>query len=68
MCFYVLLQYGHGQGSKIYLSGPLLNSSRDVDQMLKKHDREIQEFYRRTRLDKTRVETVAPHGKQVAAK
>ncbi|KAG2717336.1 hypothetical protein I3843_03G172000 [Carya illinoinensis] len=60
--------HGHGRGSKIYLSGPLLNSSKNVDQMLKKHDREIQEFYRRTRLDKTRLEKVAPHGKQVAAK
>ncbi|XP_041006170.1 probable serine/threonine-protein kinase At1g54610 isoform X2 [Juglans microcarpa x Juglans regia] len=60
--------HGHGRGSKIYLSGPLLNSSKNVDQMLKKHDREIQEFYRRTRLDKTRAEKVASHGKQVAAK
>ncbi|GLT64192.1 hypothetical protein SLA2020_367000 [Shorea laevis] len=55
------------RGSKIYVSGPLLNSSNNVDQMLKEHDRKIQEFSRRARLDKTRVEKVHAHGKQVTA-
>ncbi|XVE66190.1 hypothetical protein DITRI_Ditri08aG0060700 [Diplodiscus trichospermus] len=42
------------RGSKIYVSGPLLAPSDNVDQMLKEHDRKIQEFARRSRLDKTR--------------
>ncbi|KAJ7981473.1 Protein kinase-like protein [Quillaja saponaria] len=41
------------RGNKIYLSGPLLVSSNNVDQMLKEHDRKLQEFSRRARLDKT---------------
>ncbi|XP_075669503.1 putative serine/threonine-protein kinase At1g54610 [Castanea sativa] len=60
--------HGHGhKGNKIYVSGPLLNSSNNVDQMLKDHDRKIQEFSRRARLDKTRAEKVHAHGKQVTA-
>ncbi|XP_054811761.1 probable serine/threonine-protein kinase At1g54610 [Prosopis cineraria] len=39
--------------NKIYLSGPLLASS-NMDQMLKDHDRKIQEFSRRSRIDKSR--------------
>ncbi|KAL6145111.1 hypothetical protein ACLB2K_055799 [Fragaria x ananassa] len=42
------------KGNKIYVSGPLLVSSNNVDQMLKEHDRRIQEYARRARLDKTR--------------
>ncbi|KAL5571168.1 hypothetical protein UlMin_020765 [Ulmus minor] len=50
--------HGHGsRGNKIYVSGPLLVSSNNVDQMLKEHDRRIQEFARRTRQDKTRPGT-----------
>ncbi|XP_050381599.1 probable serine/threonine-protein kinase At1g54610 [Argentina anserina] len=46
---------GHGpKGNKIYVSGPLLVSSNNVDQMLKEHDRRIQEYARRARLDKSR--------------
>ena len=53
-CFF--LQYGHNsKANKIYVSGPLLVSSNSVDQMLKDHDRRIQEFARRTRLDKARA-------------
>ncbi|KAJ9170946.1 hypothetical protein P3X46_019006 [Hevea brasiliensis] len=44
------------RGSKIYVSGPLLVPSNNVEQMLKDHDRKIQEYARR-RLDKTK------HGK-----
>ncbi|XP_030549395.1 probable serine/threonine-protein kinase At1g54610 isoform X2 [Rhodamnia argentea] len=48
--------YGRGsEGNKIYVSGPLLVSSNNVDQMLKEHDRRIQEYARRARLDKTRA-------------
>ncbi|KAI3499097.1 hypothetical protein L1887_34890 [Cichorium endivia] len=48
---------GHGYkgSSKIHFSGPL--GSSNVDQMLKDHDRHIQEAARRARLDKTRITT-----------
>ncbi|KAL2640714.1 hypothetical protein GLYMA_06G292200v4 [Glycine max] len=42
-------------GNKIYLSGPLMVSSSNMDQMLKDHDRKIQEFSRRARIDKSRA-------------
>lgn len=68
MPFLLFFQHGHGhKGNKIYVSGPLLNSSNNVDQMLKDHDRKIQEFSRRARLDKTRAEKEHAHGKQVIA-
>ncbi|CAI9089393.1 OLC1v1023959C1 [Oldenlandia corymbosa var. corymbosa] len=48
--------YGHpSKGSKIHFSGPLGVPPNKVDQMLKEHDRQIQEAARRTRLDKTRI-------------
>ncbi|XP_056693217.1 probable serine/threonine-protein kinase At1g54610 isoform X2 [Spinacia oleracea] len=37
---------------RIHLSGPLLRPSKDLDQMLKEHDRRIQEAARRARHDK----------------
>ncbi|BFG25186.1 hypothetical protein CerSpe_114600 [Prunus speciosa] len=47
--------HGRGpKGNKIYVSGPLLVSSNNVDKMLKEHDRRIQEHARRARLDKIR--------------
>ncbi|KAI3809926.1 hypothetical protein L1987_19529 [Smallanthus sonchifolius] len=49
---------GYGsKGSKIHYSGPLLAPSGKVDQMLKDHDRQIQEAVRRAR-DKTKVRKV----------
>ncbi|KAM1114267.1 hypothetical protein TB1_046185 [Malus domestica] len=52
--------HGRGpKGNKIYVSGPLLVSSNNVDQMLKDHDHRIQEYARRARLEKSR------HGTQV---
>ncbi|MCI00901.1 putative serine/threonine-protein kinase, partial [Trifolium medium] len=46
------LHDGHGSsGNKIYMSGPLL-ASNNMDQMLKDHDRKIQEFSRRARGEK----------------
>ncbi|XP_068639310.1 probable serine/threonine-protein kinase At1g54610 [Aristolochia californica] len=50
----VLLGYG-SKGNKIHYSGPLLRPSGNVDQMLKDHDRQIQEVVRRARLDKARM-------------
>ncbi|XP_057526639.1 probable serine/threonine-protein kinase At1g54610 [Amaranthus tricolor] len=41
-------------GDKIHLSGPLLHPSRNLDQMLKDHDRRIQEAARRARNDKVK--------------
>ncbi|OMO96199.1 hypothetical protein CCACVL1_05046 [Corchorus capsularis] len=58
----------HGRGSrgnKIYVSGPLLAPSDNVDQMLKEHDHKIQEFARRTRLDRTKLGKPQAQGKQV---
>ncbi|KAK1567985.1 hypothetical protein Q3G72_019000 [Acer saccharum] len=52
---------GH-KGNKIYVSGPLLPSNNDVDQMLKDHDRQIQEFARRTRHDKTKLSKAHTQG------
>ena len=55
------IDVGHFQGgresmgNKIYLSGPLMVSSSNMDQMLKEHDRKIQEFSRRARIDKSRA-------------
>ncbi|XP_020237588.1 probable serine/threonine-protein kinase At1g54610 [Cajanus cajan] len=42
-------------GNKIYLSGPLMVSSSNMDQMLKEHERKIQELSRRARIDKSRA-------------
>ncbi|KAM7270946.1 hypothetical protein ACFE04_030160 [Oxalis oulophora] len=47
--------HSHGpRGNKIYVSGPLLGPTNNMDQMLKEHDRKIQEYARRARLDKTK--------------
>ncbi|KAL8510241.1 hypothetical protein ACS0TY_017160 [Phlomoides rotata] len=43
------------RGNKIHYSGPLLVPSGKVDQVLKDHDRQIQEAVRRARLDKERM-------------
>ncbi|KAL1567166.1 putative serine/threonine-protein kinaseisoform X1 [Salvia divinorum] len=43
------------RGKKIHYSGPLLVPSGKVDQVLKDHDRQIQEAVRRARLDKERM-------------
>ncbi|KAH1032685.1 hypothetical protein J1N35_044859 [Gossypium stocksii] len=53
----VLLGYG-SKGNKIHYSGPLLVPSGNVDQMLKDHDRQIQEAVRRARLDKAKKRKV----------
>ena len=50
-------QHGGGfKGNKIHFLGPLLAASNNnVDQMLKEHDRQIQEAARRARLDRARL-------------
>ncbi|KAE8713058.1 Cyclin-dependent kinase C-1 [Hibiscus syriacus] len=50
----VLIGYG-SKGHKIHYSGPLLVPSGNMDQMLKDHDRQIQEAVRRARLDKAKM-------------
>ncbi|XP_024965364.1 probable serine/threonine-protein kinase At1g54610 isoform X2 [Cynara cardunculus var. scolymus] len=52
----ISLGYG-SKGSKIHYSGPLLAPAGKMDQMLKDHDRQIQDAVRRAR-DKTKVRKV----------
>ncbi|XP_047943721.1 probable serine/threonine-protein kinase At1g54610 [Salvia hispanica] len=53
---------GHGQKErKIHFSGPLLAPSNNIEQVLKEHDRRIQEAARRWRHEKTRGGRVRPH-------
>ncbi|XWS52067.1 hypothetical protein CRYUN_Cryun11dG0035500 [Craigia yunnanensis] len=59
----VLLGYG-SKGQKIHYSGPL--SSGNMDQMLKDHDRQIQEAVRRARLDKAKMRKVQLEGNQIS--
>ncbi|CAL4958820.1 unnamed protein product [Urochloa decumbens] len=47
---------GYGsKGNKIHHSGPLICPSGNVDEMLKENDRQIQEVFRRTRVEKSRA-------------
>lgn len=50
------------KGSNIHFSGPLLAQPSKVEQMLKEHDRQIQEAARRARLEKTRLTKAEAHG------
>uniref|UniRef100_A0A2P2M000 Serine/threonine-protein kinase n=1 Tax=Rhizophora mucronata TaxID=61149 RepID=A0A2P2M000_RHIMU len=61
----VLVGYG-SKGHKIHYSGPLLVPSGNVDQVLKDHDRQVQEAVRRARLDKAKVRKVQAEGNQIA--
>ncbi|KAE8703258.1 Cyclin-dependent kinase C-1 [Hibiscus syriacus] len=61
----VLLGYG-SKGHKIHYSGPLLVPSGNMDQMLKDHDRQIQEVVRRARLDKAKMKKVPIEGNQIS--
>ncbi|XP_077251054.1 putative serine/threonine-protein kinase At1g54610 [Tasmannia lanceolata] len=60
----VLLGYG-SRGKKIHYSGPLIRPSGNVDQMLKDHDRQIQEVVRRARLDKVKFRKNQAEGNQL---
>ncbi|KAI9085986.1 hypothetical protein K1719_032063 [Acacia pycnantha] len=54
---------GYGsKGHKIHYSGPLLVPSSNTDQMLKDHDRQIQEVVRRARLDKAKMRRIQAEG------
>ncbi|XP_057956369.1 probable serine/threonine-protein kinase At1g54610 isoform X2 [Malania oleifera] len=55
------------KGNKIYFSGPLFAPSNNVDQMLKDHDRRIQEIARRARLDKAKYGKVRAQGRKTTA-
>ncbi|KAK4850290.1 hypothetical protein QYF36_005385 [Acer negundo] len=61
----ILLGYG-SKGHKIHYSGPLIVPSSNMDQMLKDHDRQIQEAVRRARLDKAKVRKVQVEGNQIS--
>ncbi|MQM11443.1 hypothetical protein Taro_044352 [Colocasia esculenta] len=58
------------KGNKIHYSGPLIRPSGkgNVDQMLKDHDRQIQEVFRRARFDKSKARKIQVEGKQVGSK
>ncbi|XP_038986293.1 probable serine/threonine-protein kinase At1g09600 isoform X3 [Phoenix dactylifera] len=64
---YTQQSYGP-KGNKIHYSGPLPRPSGNIDQMLKDHDRQIQEVFRRARLDKSKVRKVQGNGNQIGAK
>ncbi|KAL9322227.1 hypothetical protein ACSQ67_010280 [Phaseolus vulgaris] len=59
-----LVGYG-SKGHKIHYSGPLLVPSSNMDQMLKDHDRQIQEAVRRSRLDKAKMRRLQAEGNQI---
>lgn len=63
------VQTGYGsKGHKIHYSGPLLVPSGNTDQMLKDHDRHIQEAVRRrARLDKAKMRKVQAEQNQVSS-
>lgn len=64
-CLYSV-QLGYGsKGHKIHYSGPLLVPAGNMDQVLKDHDRQIQEAVRRARLDKAKVRKVQVEGNQI---
>jgi hypothetical protein len=63
----IWIQLGYGsKGHKIHYSGPLIVPSGNVDQMLKDHDRQIQEAVRRARLDKEKVRKVQAESNQIS--
>lgn len=61
----VLLGYG-SKAHKIHYSGPLLAQSGNVDQVLKDHDRQIQEAVRRARFDKAKARKLQVEGNQLS--
>ncbi|XP_020572672.1 probable serine/threonine-protein kinase At1g54610 [Phalaenopsis equestris] len=53
------------KGNKIHYSGPLPRPSGNVDQMLKDHDRQIQEAIRRARIDRSKARKIQGEGNLV---
>ncbi|KAK9674457.1 hypothetical protein RND81_12G233900 [Saponaria officinalis] len=60
----VLLGYG-SKGNMIHYSGPLIAPSGNTEQIMKDHDRQIQEAVRRARIDKTRIRKMHAQANQV---
>ena len=61
---HTMVQVGYGsKGHKIHYSGPLTSSN--MDQVLKDHDRQIQEAVRRARLDKAKMRRLQAEGNQI---
>ncbi|KAK8936379.1 putative serine/threonine-protein kinase [Platanthera zijinensis] len=56
------------KGSKIHYSGPLLRTSGNVDQVLKDHDRQIQEVFRRGRTDRSKARKVQGEANQAGTR
>lgn len=56
------------KGSKIHYSGPLLRTSGNVDQVLKDHDRQIQQVFRRGRMDRSKARKVQGEGNQAGTR
>ncbi|XP_057470001.1 probable serine/threonine-protein kinase At1g09600 isoform X1 [Actinidia eriantha] len=48
--------------NRIHYSGPLLPSGRDIEEMLKEHEKQIQHAVRKARLDKTKTKTKKMNG------
>lgn len=68
MAMLMLCQLGYGsKGNKIHYSGPLLVPSGKVDQMLREHDRQIQEAARRARHDRAKVRKLHAEANQISA-
>lgn len=58
---------GYGSKSnKIHYSGPLMAPSGNMEQMLKEHDRHIQEAVRRARIDKARIRKMPVEANQLS--
>ncbi|KAL0925102.1 hypothetical protein M5K25_003411 [Dendrobium thyrsiflorum] len=55
------------KGKKIHYSGPLLRPSGNVDQMLRDHDRQVQEVIRRARIDRSKVRKNQDNGSQAGS-
>ncbi|KAL9232433.1 hypothetical protein vseg_007547 [Gypsophila vaccaria] len=60
----VLLGYG-SKGNIVHYSGPLIAPSGNTDQIMKDHDRHIQEAVRRARIDKARIRKMQAQANQV---
>lgn len=61
----VLIGYG-SKGNKIHYSGPIIVPSGKMDQMMKDHDRQVQEAVRRARLDKAKLRKSQIDGNQLS--
>ena len=66
-CYRCVSQLGYGsKGNKIHYSGPLVVPTGKMDQMMKDHDRQVQEAVRRARLDKAKLRKAQVEGNQLS--